>query len=87
MAEVVWKTLKTYGLVGRIIAFVMDNASNNDTMVDSIETRCEMVGIKFSVKHSRLRCMPHTCHLAALKVSKANVVILSSKLTVYYAAS
>ena len=38
MAEVVWKTLKTYGLVGRIIAFVMDNASNNDTMVDSIET-------------------------------------------------
>ena len=47
----------------------MDNASNNDTMVKAIETRCQERGIAFSASHSRLRCMPHTCHLAALKVA------------------
>ncbi|KIL55008.1 hypothetical protein M378DRAFT_201131 [Amanita muscaria Koide BX008] len=68
MGEAVWKTLEMYGLFGRVIAFVMDNASNNDTLLDSIEARCEAVGIKFSAKQARLRCMPHTCHLAALKL-------------------
>jgi hypothetical protein len=37
MAEVVWKTLEMYGLLGWVIAFIMDNAMNNDTLVDSIE--------------------------------------------------
>ena len=37
MAEVVWKTLKMYGLLGQVIAFIMDNATNNDTLVDGIE--------------------------------------------------
>jgi hypothetical protein len=37
MAEVVWKTLKMYGLLGWVIAFIMDNATNNDTLVDGIE--------------------------------------------------
>jgi hypothetical protein len=84
MAEVVWQTLQTYGLVKRVchlspsititnvasqvIAFVMDNALNNTTMVEAIETRCRKHGIDFSATRSRLRCMPHTCHLAVLKV-------------------
>jgi len=87
MAEAVWQTLETYGLLGRVrqatflwatlittyltlqvIAFVMDNASNNDTMVAAFEARCREHGIDFSASRSRLRCMPHTCHLAALKV-------------------
>jgi hypothetical protein len=54
MAEVVWKTLEMYGLLGRVIAFIMDNATNNDTMVESIEARCKAIGIKFSAKHARL---------------------------------
>ncbi|KAI0285420.1 hypothetical protein BGY98DRAFT_896724, partial [Russula aff. rugulosa BPL654] len=68
MAEAVWQTLETYGLLGRVIAFVMDNASNNDTMVTAFEARCQKHGVEFSASHSRLRCMPHTCHLAVLKV-------------------
>jgi hypothetical protein len=75
MAEVVWKTLEMYGLLGQVIAFIMDNATNNDTMVEGIEARCKAIGIKFSAKHARLRCMPHTCHLAALKVRKSNVIM------------
>lgn len=47
---------------------MMDNASNNDTMIEAIESRCHEAGVKFSARKSRMRCMPHTIHLAALKV-------------------
>jgi hypothetical protein len=50
------------------MAFVMDNATNNDTMIEEIEDMSITEGIDFSARRSRLRCMPHTVHLAALKV-------------------
>jgi hypothetical protein len=48
---------------------MMDNASNNDTLMATLETLCLEQGIEFSAKQSRLRCLPHTIHLAALKVT------------------
>ncbi|KAF8065126.1 hypothetical protein FPV67DRAFT_1419270, partial [Lyophyllum atratum] len=68
MAEAVWGTMKLYGLIGRVIAFVMDNATNNDTMVASIENLCRENAIPFSASDARMRCMLHTVHLSALKV-------------------
>lgn len=50
------------------MAITMDNASNNDTLMSILEARCHAEGIEFSAKDSRMRCMPHTIHLAALKV-------------------
>ena len=47
---------------------MMDNASNNNTMMQSLERRCEHRGIQFSAQDARMRCMPHTIHLAAIKV-------------------
>jgi hypothetical protein len=52
----------------QIIAIVMDNASNNNTMMRSLESRCQQRGISFSAQDARMRCMPHTIHLAAIKV-------------------
>jgi hypothetical protein len=46
----------------------MDNTTNNDTMLTAIEAKCAADKIKFDAKKSRMRCMPHTVHLAALKV-------------------
>ena len=54
--------------VSQIMAIMMDNASNNDTMMESIESQCREAGIEFSAQKSRMRCMPHTIHLAAIKV-------------------
>ncbi|SJL02917.1 uncharacterized protein ARMOST_06258 [Armillaria ostoyae] len=71
MADVVWETLKVFGLIGWVMAFVMDNATNNDTMVDAIEQKCFLEGIDFSARESWLRCMPHTVHLAAIKLLEA----------------
>ncbi|KAF8510829.1 hypothetical protein BU17DRAFT_55099, partial [Hysterangium stoloniferum] len=52
MVEAVWEMLTQYGLIGQIIAFVMDNATNNDTMVVAIEQCCHEVGVYFSAKES-----------------------------------
>jgi hypothetical protein len=46
----------------------MDNTSNNDTLMTSLEARCHAEGFEFSARDSRMQCMPHTIHLAALKV-------------------
>ncbi|KAJ7934291.1 hypothetical protein B0H13DRAFT_1560409, partial [Mycena leptocephala] len=64
MAAAVWETLENFGLIGRITAFVMDNATNNDTLVAAFEHRCRQLKISFSARDARMRCMPHTIHLA-----------------------
>ena len=47
---------------------MMDNTSNNDTMMQAIERQCHQAGIEFHAKDARMQCMPHTIHLAAIKV-------------------
>jgi hypothetical protein len=53
----------------QIMAIMTDNASNNDTLVGGIVERAKKQGISMNGDWVRLRCMPHTVHLAALKVS------------------
>jgi hypothetical protein len=53
----------------QIMAFMLDNASNNDTLVDEIVKRAKEQGIFMSASWARLHCLPHTVHLATLKVS------------------
>ena len=50
------------------MAVMMDNASNNDTLMEALEIKCHEAGMEFSASDSRMRCMPHTIHLAAIKV-------------------
>jgi len=82
MVEAIWQTIELYGLVGRvcssffiyrltssqIIAIVMDNASNNNTLMTSLELRCQQWGIPFLAQDACMQCMPHTIHLAVIKV-------------------
>ena len=55
----------------QVFAFMLDNASNNDTMVEGIARRAAEAGIPFSASWARMRCMPHTIHLAAIKLLEA----------------
>ncbi|TBU39243.1 hypothetical protein BD309DRAFT_848051, partial [Dichomitus squalens] len=70
LASAIWETLELYGLKGRIMAVNCDNATNNDAMMDALERRCHAhkPPIPFSAKVSRMRCIPHTVHLAALQL-------------------
>lgn len=45
-----------------------DNASNNNTLVEGVVELAKNQGIRLNATQIRLRCMPHTVHLAALKV-------------------
>lgn len=62
----------------QVFAFMLDNASNNDTMVDGIKARAALEEIKLDAAWARLRCMPHTIHLAAVKVSSLISVLIVS---------
>ncbi|KAJ6597413.1 hypothetical protein B0H10DRAFT_1760821, partial [Mycena sp. CBHHK59/15] len=70
MADAVWETLKKYGLDNgeasvRVLAAMMDNASNNDTLVAALEVKFKSVGITWwDALEARMRCFPHTTHLA-----------------------
>ena len=55
-------------VLGKIFAFMLDNATNNDTMVEGIQRRAALEGIVFNATWAHLRCLPHTVHLAAVKV-------------------
>jgi hypothetical protein len=65
----------------------MDNATNNDTMVVALEKKCLKENIPFSSDRARMRCMPHTVHLAAVKVSRRLFSFLAcSNLTAFKAS-
>src|SRR5882757_7506772 len=68
MAQAVFETLNLFGLKGRVLAIMADNASNNDTMCKALQVLCEKEGIAFKARWARLWCMPHTTHLSALVV-------------------
>lgn len=51
---------------------MMDNASNNDKMMLFLELKHRAVNVPFDARAARLRCMPHTIHLAAEKVCTAD---------------
>jgi hypothetical protein len=47
---------------------MLDNASNNNTFVDGIERCAKKAGVPFNTSWACLHCMPHTIHLAVIKV-------------------
>ncbi|KAI0278366.1 hypothetical protein BGY98DRAFT_917106, partial [Russula aff. rugulosa BPL654] len=52
----------------QIMAFMTDNASNNNTLIDGIVDRAKNQDISMNADWVCLCCMPHTVHLAALKL-------------------
>ncbi|KAJ7915709.1 hypothetical protein B0H13DRAFT_1610153, partial [Mycena leptocephala] len=44
------------------------NATNNDTIVEAFARLCKEKCVEFSCSDGRMRCMPHTIHISALKV-------------------
>jgi hypothetical protein len=51
------------------MALMLDNASNNDTLVDNLVNLANGQGLLLDKAWAQLRCLPHTIHLATLKVS------------------
>ncbi|KZS86970.1 hypothetical protein SISNIDRAFT_401513, partial [Sistotremastrum niveocremeum HHB9708] len=71
LADAIWRSLKDYGLSEKLQCVVSDNASNNDTMMQHLELMAKEEGISIDAITQRIRCMPHTIHLSALKLLEA----------------
>jgi hypothetical protein len=52
----------------QVIAVMSDNATNNDKMMEYIESYLKFQGIDFDSDQARMRCLPHIINLAANKV-------------------
>ncbi|KAJ7124695.1 hypothetical protein C8R46DRAFT_81852 [Mycena filopes] len=51
---------------------MMDNATNNDGLMLGLESNFQARGITwFDALEARMRCFPHTTHLAVLKLLEA----------------
>ncbi len=63
-APLVLKTLTSYKIRNRLVHFVMDNASTNDTLMGYIAEDLEDEGIAYEPWQHRLRCNGHIINLA-----------------------
>lgn len=55
------------------MAFMLDNASNNDTLINAVVSQAGQQGIEMKADWVHLHCMSHTVHLAVLKVCCFNL--------------
>ncbi len=79
---VVWKLLETFELLGRIIAITTDNASNNKTLLEAVNSAIRWLNIKLNLnlisEISHIPCLAHVIQLAVqqllfkIRISPAN---------------
>ena len=50
------------------MAISSDNASNNDTVMESLEEKLAEDGIQFCAEEAHVHCMPHAVPLSAMEV-------------------
>ncbi|KAF9494849.1 hypothetical protein BDN71DRAFT_1392674, partial [Pleurotus eryngii] len=81
LAELVWNMLTMFSLPEKVIAFIMDNTSNNDTMLKALKLQFKDCTVDFSACCGCLCCMPHTIHSAALKLLEGIGVISEAEST------
>ncbi|KAL0578668.1 hypothetical protein V5O48_003334 [Marasmius crinis-equi] len=82
ISDFVWVTMEQYKLVGKhlevkdildeLSAITVDDTQQSDQLVEDIEQRLLSKGIKFAVKHSRLRCLHQTVRRAAAEFLRAS---------------
>ena len=93
MVAVVWSMLELYGIQNKVwcpyvhcLTWGLKSSRwslswwtmpATTTMVDAIEARCFDAGIKFSAMQSRMCCMPHTIHLACIKVHSNSTLFVN----------
>lgn len=50
--------------LSKVLGVTIDNVSSNDTFISCLEAHGIKVGVHFTSKENRLRCMPHVLNLS-----------------------
>ncbi|EJP61141.1 putative transposase [Beauveria bassiana ARSEF 2860] len=68
MAEAIMEFIREYGIASKVGYFMMDNASNMNTMIDQISDDLEReFGVFYDPLPHRLRCLGHVINLAVME--------------------
>ncbi|KAJ3535357.1 hypothetical protein NM688_g6991 [Phlebia brevispora] len=65
LASVCFEVLQEYGILHKAGEVTLDNASNNNTMMVSLQRLFTAHGIPFDHEQNRIRCFPHVINIAA----------------------
>ncbi|CAE6524483.1 unnamed protein product [Rhizoctonia solani] len=71
LARVLFGILSEYNILDKIGTITLDNASNNDTMMEDLERRMCEAGHTFDKDGNRVRCFPHIINLAVNAICDA----------------
>ncbi|CAE6517063.1 unnamed protein product [Rhizoctonia solani] len=71
LGRMLFGILSEYDILDKIGTFTLDNASNNDTMMEDLERRMREAGHAFDKDGNRVRCFPHIINLAVNAIRDA----------------
>ncbi|KAF5372361.1 hypothetical protein D9615_009320 [Tricholomella constricta] len=71
LANALMKIFDELGVAYRLALITMDNASNNNTMMEELEKILRSRGIPFDADGNRIRCFPHIINLACQAILEA----------------
>lgn len=82
MAQTVYASLKKFGVHKKLLTFTLDNASSNDTFMDSLEDLLDEDMVDWCGKSYRMRCFSHVLNLAVQDgVTHESIEPLVTKIT------
>ncbi|EUC65081.1 hypothetical protein RSOL_496520, partial [Rhizoctonia solani AG-3 Rhs1AP] len=64
LAQHIFAVLKEYDIVHKVGSITLDNASNNNTMMEELTRLIRAEGYDFDKEGNRIRCFPHIINLA-----------------------
>lgn len=65
--------------LSKILGVTMDNASSNDTLISCLQSHGIKIGIHFTSKENRLRCMPHVLNLGVKDILESLKIPISDE--------
>lgn len=63
LASIVFDVLIQYDLCDKLLCITSDNAANNGTMAEHLQTKLEQVGVDWDPERQHIRCLAHIIHL------------------------
>ncbi|EUC67677.1 hAT family dimerization protein [Rhizoctonia solani AG-3 Rhs1AP] len=66
LGAILFGILSEYEILGKLGTITLDNASNNDTMMEQLEFLMHEAGYSFDHEGNRVRCFPHIVNLAVI---------------------
>lgn len=64
IADRLFEVLQELNILHKIGRITLDNAKNNNTAMQELQTRLTKLGIRFIPEQQRIRCISHVIHLA-----------------------